>query len=222
MVMDQVHNKFLHDLREGSKLFPDNQYSMVPTVVFLVTAFALIYRQFHKNTHNLTSLKSKLCKDLIFQWTYFYTARIWFMFLKACRWVVHFSESSLSKNASADEIHYNQLITRSCMLVLVLTTALIPCIVFYLQNIYQRDIPNFLLWVGEDPWVRSEIGTSGHYLQRPPRADIYSPHKHNLSYRSGRSSSVDTNINIMQKTAIFLRPCKSDLRVKKSSEDIPN
>lgn len=62
MVMDQVHNKFLHDLREGSKLFPDNPYSMVPTVVFLVTAFALIYRQFHKNTHNLTSLKSKLCK----------------------------------------------------------------------------------------------------------------------------------------------------------------
>lgn len=60
--MDQLHNKFVQDLLEGSKLFPDNPYSLLPTVIFLVTTFVLIYRQFHKNTYNSTSLKSKLCK----------------------------------------------------------------------------------------------------------------------------------------------------------------
>lgn len=184
--MDQLHNKFVQDLLEGSKLFPDNPYSLLPTVIFLVTTFVLIYRQFHKNTYNSTSLKSKLCKvskrpekvvlvlycDLVF---------IGFDFsmdlLLHHKDLVHIFESlqmdgaffrkffignfsvlqrlesyimligvKLQKNSSAAEIYYNQLITRLCMLVLVLTTALVPCLVFYLQHIYRRDIPNFLLW----------------------------------------------------------------------------
>ncbi|RZC41155.1 hypothetical protein BDFB_014411 [Asbolus verrucosus] len=59
----------------------------------------------------------------------------------------------------------------------------------------------------EDPYLRHEIGISGHCLERPLRLN---PKKmKNYSYRSRRSTSFDTNPWLNQKPTVICRNCKS-------------
>lgn len=45
-----------------------------------------------------------------------------------------------------------------------------------------------LFRIGEDPWLRTEIGLAGHYLERPPRFVMPAPS--NVPYRTKRSASI--------------------------------
>ncbi|KAH1010841.1 hypothetical protein HUJ05_005084 [Dendroctonus ponderosae] len=233
----RLHSKFIIALVEASKLFPDSFSSIVPTVLFLGPLFALLYVQFRCTSNALYGWKTKICWDVIFHWLLFYISRVWFIFLSLCKLGVKYLDAAIQvesagvslvhrinpqeisqKRSIGPEVYYNTLICHCCVFLLVLTVSLLPCLILYLRHYSQREIPNFLM-VGEDPWIRSEIGISGHYLERPPRSDTYSPSKHNASYRSGRSSSVDTSA-FLQKPSSLLRTCKSAVSVKKSNEEI--
>lgn len=66
------------------------------------------------------------------------------------------------------------------------------------------------LRVGEDPWMRSEIGMAGHYLDRPP---AFAFHKNNVNhnnkaYKAKRSTSVEP-ISERSHVELIIRPCKS-------------
>uniref|UniRef100_A0AAR5PPA2 CSC1/OSCA1-like 7TM region domain-containing protein n=1 Tax=Dendroctonus ponderosae TaxID=77166 RepID=A0AAR5PPA2_DENPD len=215
----RLHSKFIIALVEASKLFPDSFSSIVPTVLFLGPLFALLYVQFRCTSNALYGWKTKICWDVIFHWLLFYISRVWFIFLSLCKLGVKYLDAAIQKRSIGPEVYYNTLICHCCVFLLVLTVSLLPCLILYLRHYSQREMPNFLMWVGEDPWIRSEIGISGHYLERPPRSDTYSPSKHNASYRSGRSSSVDTSA-FLQKPSSLLRTCKSAVSVKKSNEEI--
>ncbi|XP_066148543.1 uncharacterized protein [Euwallacea fornicatus] len=213
-----LHTKFFCDMVEAAKLSPDNGYSVLFSVLFLPTTFILLSDRLHKHTNEFTTWKSKIFKHVVFHWTYFYITRLWFIFLKVCRWVTKYSDKSIEKMSSNLEIvHYNKLIIHFCIFLLVLSIALIPGLVLFLRYFNRHDIPNFLM-AGEDPWLRSEMGISGHYLERSPRTEVYNPHKHNVSFRSGRSSSMDTNV-YLQKRSPSIKPCKSAISVNKSSNE---
>ncbi|XP_066256102.1 uncharacterized protein [Euwallacea similis] len=214
-----LQSKFFCDMMEAAKLSPDNGYSVLFSVLFLPTTFILLSGQFHKHADEFTSWKSKIFKHVVFHWTYFYTTRLWFIFLKVCRWITKYSDKvievsilmvspvyrqqrNFQKMSSDQEItRYNKLIIHSCISLLVLGIAMIPGLILLLRYFNRHDIPNFLMWAGEDPWIRSEMGTSGHYLERSPRTEVYNPHKHNVCFRTGRSSSVDTNVYLQKRSS---------------------
>lgn len=62
--------------------------------------------------------------------------------------------------------------------------------------------------VAEDPWLHSEIGIAGHYLDRPPNFTL--PKRRDRAYRIHRSTSYD---NITKKLNI-IRNSKSDETLK--------
>lgn len=66
----------------------------------------------------------------------------------------------------------------------------------------------------EDPWLRSEIGVSGHYLQRPAEV-IRNPKQKKPSYRSKRSTSADNDL-VPNRLQVF-RSCKSMIALKVKS-----
>lgn len=59
----------------------------------------------------------------------------------------------------------------------------------------------------EDPYLRHEIGMSGHCLERPLRIDAQK--LKNYPYRSRRSTSFDTNPWIAKDKQLLCRNCKS-------------
>lgn len=78
----------------------------------------------------------------------------------------------------------------------------------YISHIYFFIV--HLLRVAEDPWMRSEIGLSGHYLQRPPPTILFSEEakrKKRCRQRLRKSTSADF---IAVKGSIkHMRPSKS-------------
>ncbi|KAL1516892.1 hypothetical protein ABEB36_000728 [Hypothenemus hampei] len=216
----QYHSKFLHDFIESSKLFPTHSFSIVPSIVFMVAIFVLLYVHFNKHINEFTRWKTRLFKDGLFHWSYFCSLRLWFAFIRLCKWIIQQSDKAMEKNSNGTELFYNKLVTHFCIFTTALMISLIPCGIAYIQYIHSNEIPNFLMWVAEDPWVGSEMGPAGHYLERPPRSDIYVRNKKDISYRSGRSSSVDTNVYLMERPSILLRPCKSAMNLKKSLDEV--
>ncbi|KAJ8927897.1 hypothetical protein NQ314_019525 [Rhamnusium bicolor] len=202
----KMHSKFLQDVMASSQL-DSNPYTTVPTIIFLVCAFVLLYLQFHRYTFPTTRWKTRLYKDVIFHWVYFYIARIWFLFLKFGRYIISTLDSYIEMTCRKDEIFVNQTINHALVFMLALTLSMVPLLILSVQQIYRRNMPNFFIWVAEDPWLRSEIGTSGHYLERPARfASSYKTR--NSAYRSRRSTSADTDI-FEDKKSLTFRPCKS-------------
>lgn len=60
--------------------------------------------------------------------------------------------------------------------------------------------------VADDPWIRSEIGTAGHYLERPALVARIGK-RSKSAYRSKRSSSFENAI--ANKDSKSFRHCKS-------------
>ncbi|CAH0545990.1 unnamed protein product [Brassicogethes aeneus] len=96
----------------------------------------------------------------------------------------------ISAFSPKDELYINKVMSHLCIFLILLSISMVPMLILTMKELYSRSIPDFLLWVGEDPWLRSEIGTSGHYLERPVRVAILKQNK-NSAFRSRRSSSVD-------------------------------
>lgn len=90
----------------------------------------------------------------------------------------------------------------------------------YVKKIIKLIFPIHVFRVAEDPWLRSEIGTSGHYLERPANLNR-SQRKDKTAYRSKRSSSADNDITSEKDSGTF-RPCKSLITLNKNSQTIIN
>ncbi|XP_023018909.2 uncharacterized protein [Leptinotarsa decemlineata] len=183
--------------------------------------FIVLYLQFHQHTNTFTRWKSRLYRDVVFHWVYFYITRIWLLFLKFGKFLVATLDEYIEETSPKEEIIINQTLTHACVFMVTLTVSIIPALILSAQQIYRRHIPNFLMWVGEDRWTRSEIGTSGHYLERP--AHVATSYKSNYSsaYRSKRSTSFDSDI-FSSKGSSALRPCKSlmTVNVVKTIDDL--
>ncbi|XP_018573070.1 uncharacterized protein LOC108912345 [Anoplophora glabripennis] len=200
------HTRYLDSALESSKLDP-NPYSIVPTLIFLSCTFVLLYFHLHRYTFPSTRWKTRLYKDAVFHWIYFYLVRIWFLFMKLGRYLLSVLDNYIEMTSPKEEIFVNQTINHALIFMFALTLSTVPFLILCVSQVTRRNIPNFLMWVAEDPWIRSEIGTSGHYLQRPARiAQSYK--NRNSAYRSRRSTSVDTDI-FDQKQLMTSRPCKS-------------
>ncbi|CAH1104363.1 unnamed protein product [Psylliodes chrysocephalus] len=188
----KIHAKFLQDAYTSAKL-DKNPYSCAPSIVFLSCMFSLLYFQFHQYTSSYTRWKARLYKDVFFHWAYFYITRLWFLFTKFARYLITSMDQFIEDNSPKEEIVLNQTLTHVCMFIVMLTISFIPLVILSLQQMYRTNIPNFLIWVTEDPRTNSEIGTSGHYLERPPRF-VQSYKSSAASYRSKRSTSFDSDI----------------------------
>ncbi|XP_030745468.1 uncharacterized protein LOC115874454 [Sitophilus oryzae] len=199
----ELHSRFLKEVAESSKLLPSLSCTALPSFLFLFSVFLLLYFRFHQYETYFAAWYSKLYKALLFHWTYFYTTRVWFIFLKICKWIIENGDHLFTNESNSYTKMHKNLVT-CVMFLIVLGISLIPCIVLTIKCFDRTIIPNFLMMGGaEDPWMRSEIGTAGHYLERPPRAGMFSYKKQNVSYRSKRSTSVDTDIYMPRQPFVF-------------------
>lgn len=110
---EKLHSKYLSAFFEASKLFPDSFFSIVPTVLFLVALFALLFVQFRCHSHAFAGWKTKICwvsaaayllqlplqpkllQDVIFHWLLFYISRVWFIFLSLCKLGLKYLDSTI-------------------------------------------------------------------------------------------------------------------------------
>ncbi|KAG5893171.1 hypothetical protein JTB14_000431 [Gonioctena quinquepunctata] len=205
------HLKFVNDMVTSLKI-DSNPFTCLPSVLFLSCMFLVLYIQFHQHTNYFTRWKSRLYKDVVFHWVYFYITRVWLVFVRFARFLTTTLDEYIEESSPKEEILMNQTLTHACVFMVTLTISLMPLLVLSAQQIYRRHIPNFLMWVGDDPWRRSEIGTSGHYLERP--AQLPRPYRSNYpyAYRSKRSTSFDSEIFSSKESRNF-RPCKSMMAV---------
>ncbi|KAJ8919807.1 hypothetical protein NQ315_006336 [Exocentrus adspersus] len=214
-----MHWKYLRDFLASSRL-DSNPYSIVPSMVFLSCTFTLLYLHLHQYTFPSTRWKSKLYKDVVFHWIFFYVVRIWLLSMKFGRYLLSMMDDYIEMTSPKEEVLAHQTVNHALIFMFALTLSTVPLVIFSISQVSQRTIPNFLMWVAEDPWIRSEIGTSGHYLERPARMSPLCTNR-NSAYRSRRSTSVDADI-FQQKQLKASRPCKSmmTLNVVKSIDDL--
>ncbi|CAG9860611.1 unnamed protein product [Phyllotreta striolata] len=202
----KIHDKFVQDAFSTARL-DANAYSCIPSLVFMSCMFVLLYFQFHYYTSSYTRWKTRLYKDVFFHWVYFYTVRLWFLFIKFARYLISSMDQFIEDNSPKDEITLNQTLTHVCLFIITLTISLIPFVILSIQHLYRSNIPNFLVWVTEDSRNNSEIGTSGHYLERPPRF-VHSYKGTTAPYRSKRSTSFDSDL-FLNKNSESCRSCQS-------------
>ncbi|KAJ3663524.1 hypothetical protein Zmor_007778 [Zophobas morio] len=206
-LLKDYHSKFTSKALESSQLLQNNIYSSIPTVVFLVSSFIFLYQHLHRNTTLHTRWKTRIIRDLKFHWIYFNASRLWYIFISCCKRLISVAEDYIDLNLADAERYFNRVLTQGAALTIVTTLSVIPVILIYVNYMSKYDMPNFLMWVMEDPYLRHEIGISGHCLERPLRID---PKKlKNYPYRSRRSTSFDTNPWVSQRPPIICRNCKS-------------
>lgn len=88
----------------------------------------------------------------------------------------------------------NQKLVHGCIFVIIFMSAICPLLLSVLKSFRTDSIPDFLIWVTEDPWIHTEIGISGHYLDRPASVPLIC--YKSASYRSRRSASFDRNVYV--------------------------
>lgn len=92
---------FLLEMKSASEL-DSRVITLIPTIVFMIGTFTLIFKAFHRRTHRSTPLRIKFYRvnliflessnviyyfqELGFHWTYFYLIRIWFLIIKIFKW----------------------------------------------------------------------------------------------------------------------------------------
>ncbi|KAK4872859.1 hypothetical protein RN001_014888 [Aquatica leii] len=183
-----------------------NTVTIIPSVVFLTFSFLLCHRVFHRRTCSYTPLKLFAQRELGFQWMYFYLVRVWLFFINLSRCAIICLEEYLKTLHCENKLLWlSPLELQALCFSIISSISSIPLTILVVNYLWKQNIPNFLMWVGEDPWVRSEIGISGHYLDRP--VQFQSPKRKEYSYRSRRSSSLDCILSPI----VFpdVRKCKS-------------
>ncbi|KAF2880929.1 hypothetical protein ILUMI_25258 [Ignelater luminosus] len=191
--INKVHKEFINNFLRAAQL-DDRVESSIPTFMFLTFTFILIHRALHRHSNYIPSLQLHFYRELGFQWSYFYATRIWFLSIKGMHWINRWFEYYLRVQHQENKVLWIEHIYIRVGLLTILTfIGLIPCAVFVVNCFWKHTIPNFLMWVGEDPWIRSEIGISGHYLERPP--NFMTPKRKEYAYRAKRSISVECDTN---------------------------
>ncbi|KXZ75512.1 uncharacterized protein LOC103314861 isoform X1 [Tribolium castaneum] len=204
--LHENHAKFIEKALVSSQFLP-SVYSAIPTLVFLISSFVLLYQHLHRNTTLHTRWKTRIARDLKFHWIYFNATRLWYISMSCFRRLIAVAEEYIDINMTEKEKHFNLIMTYVASTVIITTLAILPIFLIYVNYWSKYDMPNFLMWVMEDPYIRHEIGISGHCLERPLRIDTKK--LKNYPYRSKRSTSFDTNPWLAQKPAVICRSCKS-------------
>ncbi|XP_019874150.1 uncharacterized protein LOC109602263 [Aethina tumida] len=166
----ELNSEFLERTFHYS-LLNNNNYSVVPTIIFLCWTFIILFLNVHTVAISFRNLKTLFYQQITFHWIFFYVARLWFLFIKFSRWLTMKMDVLLISYSPKDYVYVSRLLSRMCIFVIVLSVAIIPMLMLFMQELYRRDIHDFLIWLGEDRWLRSEIGISGHYLERPFRGN---------------------------------------------------
>lgn len=198
----ELHSKFVEEFYAASK-FDERNFTVIPTLLFTIGLFLFTHTMMFRNVYNITSFKLNCYRTLGFHWTIFYVMRIWFLILKALRWTSSSLETHLKKYSEENRKTISSTVFHNFTFVFVFLLGLLPSVFIVINIFTKRNIPNFLLWIGEDPWLRTEIGLAGHYLDRPPNFVLPKRNKH--AYRLGRSCSYEDSF----KKNKILRNCKS-------------
>ncbi|GJQ70887.1 hypothetical protein Trydic_g804 [Trypoxylus dichotomus] len=140
----------------------------------------------------MTPYRIRLYRELGFHWTYFYLMRIWFLVIKIFRWGSLKLNNYVQKSEYAKEHLFASIGIDIMVVLLLFTCSFVPSIVVAFKQYMRSTIPDFLMWIGQDPWQRSEIGISGHYLDRPVTFTL--PKRSEYAYRSKRSTSTEDTI----------------------------
>ncbi|XP_018334441.1 uncharacterized protein LOC108743382 isoform X1 [Agrilus planipennis] len=184
----KLQHNFMNTIME-SAIVDKNSLSVIPTILFIFNSFFLFHHLIHRRTFRHTKWKTWFYRELTFQWAYFYMIRMWFLLIRAVRWSIIFLEYNISRNnLKKTSLFWSDGKFFNFITIFALTLlSLLPMGVFISSAFFQNNVPNFLMWIGEDPWIRSEIGMSGHYLERPPFFIL--PSKKQRPFRSKRSAS---------------------------------
>lgn len=119
--------------------------------------------------------------------------------------------------------------TRGVIFSAFLLISLIPVTVLFLKWYCKQHIPDFLMWlillcfsllhfsvnsylflrVAEDPWMRSEIGIAGHYLEHPPPSIVLFTKSKRKRFHQGMRKSTSADFITMRASMKAIRPSKS-------------
>ncbi|KAL3285112.1 hypothetical protein HHI36_019236 [Cryptolaemus montrouzieri] len=187
-----IHSKFLKDVYDGSKLY-ESTVSAIPTVIFLISSFVLVYENFHRYTRRMTSWKSFVCREFGLQSTFFYLTRFWFVIMKLFKWMSTYFENYVETISQPMEVYFNKLFTKFCLFSILTCVSLIPPTIMVIQYCFKENImPNFLRWAAENRFLRSEMGAAGQLLETAPRLTV--PLKRNNTNIPRRTASAEASI----------------------------
>ncbi|XP_044762147.1 uncharacterized protein LOC123319311 [Coccinella septempunctata] len=186
-----LHYKFVKDIYEGSKLYEPG-LSALPTFVFFISSFILLFDHFHRFTRRRTRWKTFIYRELGLQSSFFYLTRFWFIVMRLFKWTSLYFDDYVEKVSSPAEVSFNKVFSRFCIFCSLTSAALLPVTIMLVQYFFKDDIPNFLLWAGENRWMRTEMGPAGQLLENAPRFTI--PSKCNKNGLSRRTASAEVNI----------------------------
>nr|XP_022905342.1 uncharacterized protein LOC111417333 isoform X2 [Onthophagus taurus] len=201
----RYHSKFVQEMQQASQ-FDSRTITLLPSIIFLVGSFSLIYQIFHKRNTRFTPTRLRIYRELGFHWTYFYIVRMWLVVIKGFKMANSSLEHYVSENGDPDSIYFKKTVYTLLLMTLLIVSS-IPLTVVLFKYYMRETIPDFLM-IGQDPWLRSEIGLAGHYLDRPPNFTL--PNRPECAYRSKRSCSNEDNA----KRGVIMRSCKSMMTVK--------
>ncbi|KAK9882591.1 hypothetical protein WA026_022219 [Henosepilachna vigintioctopunctata] len=190
LLLLKLHSKFLTDIYHGSKLY-EHSVSAIPSFIFFVFSFVLLFEHFHRYSRRRTRWKMYIYRELGFQSSFFYVTRFWFIVMKLFKWISAYFEHYIEKVSPPVEVYFNKIFTKFCILCALICLSLIPATIILVQYLFKDEMPNFLLWAGENRWMRTEIGPAGQLLENAARLTIPSKNCKNLSRRT---ASAEANL----------------------------
>ncbi|KAI4471173.1 sodium/chloride dependent transporter [Holotrichia oblita] len=137
--------RFLSEMKSAAEL-DSRIITLIPSIIFMIGAFALIFKVFHRRTHRLTPYKIRFYRELGFHWTYFYLIRIWFLVIKVFRWGSLKLTDFVKKSEYTKNYENADVSLHAILLVLLFACSLTPCIIVILKHYMRHTIPDFLMW----------------------------------------------------------------------------
>ncbi|KXZ75513.1 uncharacterized protein LOC103314861 isoform X2 [Tribolium castaneum] len=147
--LHENHAKFIEKALVSSQFLP-SVYSAIPTLVFLISSFVLLYQHLHRNTTLHTRWKTRIARDLKFHWIYFNATRLWYISMSCFRRLIAVAEEYIDINMTEKEKHFNLIMTYVASTVIITTLAILPIFLIYVNYWSKYDMPNFLMCLKGD------------------------------------------------------------------------
>lgn len=157
--LEESHSKFVQTSITSAQFLPSSIYSAIPSFIFFVSSFILLYEHIHRNTTGRTKWTTRLvrvsqdfcktdqkqnCQDFKFHWIYFNATRLWYLFMSCFRKLLAVAEDYVE--TYLDEKDINLIMTHSAAAIFVTTLAIFPIFLIYVNYCTTYDMPNFLMW----------------------------------------------------------------------------
>lgn len=183
----EKHQAFIAYIFKSVQFEKGYASSATPTWIFYIGAMLLCFKWCHGKTRVYTRWRLWISREITFQWLLFYSFRLWMFgthFLKIFLVKVRAYILKVPEDFE-DTPYFVGVLGLTICTFLSFTPYITICIISYTADIGQ----NFFVWLGEDPWLRTEIGIAGHYLHRPPH--VLDQPKHHCAYSIRRSCSLN-------------------------------